>query len=74
MCLTNLEGRFTDVNDAMCRYFGYDAASLTRMTWQELTAPSYLDLVKIGTPRYRSRASVIPSPWPLTEEDIDTAA
>jgi PAS domain S-box-containing protein len=43
MCLTTPDGRFTDVNDALCVFFGYDAATLSRMTWQELTAPDYLE-------------------------------
>ncbi len=50
MCLTTPQGRFTDVNDAMCQFFGYDAETLTRMTWQELTAPDYLeaDVINVG--------------------------
>ncbi len=43
MCLTTPDGRFNDVNDALCVFFGYDAATLMRMTWQELTAPDYLE-------------------------------
>ena len=42
MCLTTPEGRFTEVNDAFCVFFGYDADVLTGMSWQELTAPDYL--------------------------------
>ena len=50
MCLTNPDGRFTDVNDAMCAFFGYDAETLQQMTWQQLTAPDYLhaDIVNVG--------------------------
>lgn len=43
MCLANLEGNFVQVNDALCAFFGYDAAALRQMTWQQLTAPDYLD-------------------------------
>lgn len=43
MCISEPSGRFESVNDAMCRFFGYDAESLKQMTWQELTAPDYLD-------------------------------
>ena len=43
MCLADLGGRFTDVNDALCRFFGYDAETLTQKTFQELTAPEYLE-------------------------------
>jgi len=44
MCLTDTEGRFTDINDAMCQFFGYDGNTLTQMTFQELTAPEYLEV------------------------------
>lgn len=43
MCLVTPEGRFEEVNDALCRYFGYDAETLMQMTWQELTAPEDLN-------------------------------
>jgi RNA-directed DNA polymerase len=33
-----------------------------------------IDLEKIGTTRYRYRGAVIPSPWPDTAEDVNTAA
>ncbi len=42
MCLAGLDGRFTEVNDALCRFFGYDAETLTQKTFQEVTAPEYL--------------------------------
>ena len=37
MCMVNLEGRYEAVNQALCDFFGYDAPTLTGMTWQELT-------------------------------------
>ncbi|GEM_PF-750104 len=43
MCLITPEGRFEDVNEALCKLFGYDAETLKQKTWQELTAPGYLD-------------------------------
>ena len=43
MCLATPDGRFTDVNDALCRFFGYDTDTLTRKTFQELAAPEYLE-------------------------------
>ncbi len=42
MCLIDTEGGFIDVNDALCAFFGYDAETLKRKTWQELTAPDHL--------------------------------
>ena len=36
------DGRFLEVNDALCQFYGYDAATLLQKTWQELTAPDYL--------------------------------
>jgi PAS domain S-box-containing protein len=44
MCLVTPDGRFAEVNDALCRFFGYDAETLTRKTWQELTAKEFLDV------------------------------
>lgn len=37
------DGRFVAVNQAICDYYGYDAATLLTMTWQELTAPEDLE-------------------------------
>jgi RNA-directed DNA polymerase len=31
------------------------------------------DPAKVGTTRYRYRGSIIPSPWPTTEEDRQAA-
>ncbi|MGI9123874.1 MAG: PAS domain S-box protein, partial [Mycobacterium sp.] len=43
MCVTSPDGRFDVVNEAMCRYFGYDAETLRTKTWAELAAPEYLE-------------------------------
>ena len=43
MCVLSPDGVVMAVNDALCRLFGYDAETLKRKTWQELTAPEYLD-------------------------------
>lgn len=43
MCLLDLTGRFDVVNHAMCEFFGYDEETLSQMTWQELTAPEFLE-------------------------------
>jgi PAS domain S-box-containing protein len=50
MCLIAPDGRFIEVNDSLCRFFGYGAEMLTAKTWQELTAPDYLeaDLNKVN--------------------------
>ena len=37
------DGHLEEVNQAACDFFGYDAAALKQMTWQELTAPEYLE-------------------------------
>ena len=42
MCLVTPDGRFYELNDSLCRFFGYDAETLKRKTWQELTAPEFL--------------------------------
>lgn len=44
MSLGRPDGRFTEVNDAMCRFFGYDAPTLLTKTWIELTAPGDREL------------------------------
>lgn len=41
-CLADTDGNFIEVNPALCRFFGYNADVLLRMTWMELTAPDYL--------------------------------
>ena len=50
MCITAPDGRFETVNEALCEFFGYDAETLSRLTWQELTAPHYVeaDLRNVG--------------------------
>jgi PAS domain S-box-containing protein len=44
MCLISPEGGFIEVNDALCRFFGYDAENLKKKTWQELTGPDHLEV------------------------------
>ena len=43
MCLLAPDGRFEEVNGALCQLFGCDAAALTQKAWQDLTAPEYLE-------------------------------
>lgn len=43
MCLSEMSGRFDVVNQAMCEFFGYDEQELLTMTWQELTAPEFIE-------------------------------
>lgn len=43
MALVTPEGRLDVVNQALCRLFGYDEATLKTKTWQELTPESYLE-------------------------------
>jgi PAS domain S-box-containing protein len=42
MCLLAPDGTFLEVNPALCEFFGYDAETLTQMTWQKLTPPEFL--------------------------------
>ena len=51
MCLASPEGRFIEVNDAMCRLSGYDAQTLTTMTWQDLMSPESLELAVVDVVR-----------------------
>ncbi len=43
MCIVAPNGRLMEVNAAMCDLFDYDAETLMSKTWQELTAPEYLE-------------------------------
>ncbi len=43
MALAAPDGRFEQVNNALCKFFGYDAATLTGKTWQELTVPEHVE-------------------------------
>ena len=36
MCLIAPDGRFVEVNDALCELFGYDAEPWRQKTWQEV--------------------------------------
>ena len=47
MCLAAPDGRFTEVNDAMCKLSGYDAGTLMTMTWQDLMAPESLEIAVV---------------------------
>ena len=42
MALVSRDGRFLEVNDALCRFFAADAAALVATTWQALTHPDDL--------------------------------
>lgn len=42
MCLVSPDGRFEQVNQAVCEFFGYDAETLQTKAWQEITAPEFL--------------------------------
>ena len=41
MCLMNADGRVEKVNHEMCRFLGYDADTLLRMAWDDVTDPDY---------------------------------
>lgn len=43
MCLMDSDGRFIEVNDAICKFFGYDAETLMHKPWQQLTTPEFLE-------------------------------
>lgn len=42
MGLLKPDGKFFEVNPALCQLLGYDADTLTQRTWQDLTPPEYL--------------------------------
>lgn len=44
MALVSTDGRFLDVNQALCDLLGYDAATLVSLTFQEITHPDDLEL------------------------------
>ena len=43
MCLVGTDGRYETVNQALCDFLGYDAETLTRMRWQDLTTAATLE-------------------------------
>lgn len=43
MCVSDVSGRFDVVNRAMCDFIGYDERTLKQLTWQEITAPEFLE-------------------------------
>lgn len=44
MCLLAADGAFLEVNPALCEFFGFDAETLMRKKWQDLTPPEFLDV------------------------------
>ncbi len=44
MSLNTPDGRFVDVNDALCDMLGYDEQTMLSKTWQEVTAPATLEV------------------------------
>lgn len=44
MALVSLEGKWLDVNDALCKSLGYTESELLQKTFQDITHPEDLDL------------------------------
>ncbi|MEI7743842.1 MAG: PAS domain S-box protein [Chloroflexota bacterium] len=44
MCIIAPDGRYLEVNDALCRMYGRDADTLRTMRWQDITYPDDLDV------------------------------
>lgn len=42
MALLSTDGRFDEVNEALCAFFGYDAKTLCAKSWIDLAAPEFL--------------------------------
>ena len=43
MCVSGLDGRFIQVNEALCRMLGYTAEELLQVSWTKLTHPDDLE-------------------------------
>lgn len=43
MCMVTLDGRVTQVNQALCRFLGLEAEAAIGTHWQDVTAPEYLE-------------------------------
>lgn len=43
MSVSGPDGKFQSVNAAVCDFLGYDTEILMQMTWEQLTAPEYID-------------------------------
>jgi len=83
MCLLNpYSGRYEVVNQALCRFFGYDADTMLQMTWQDLTAADDLepDLDRIDnllagrTDAYRKKKQYIHADGRLIWGDLTVSA
>jgi PAS domain S-box-containing protein len=81
MSLNTPDGRFVDVNDALCDMLGYDAATLCTKTWQEVTAPATLeadirqtnDLAAGLIDNYRTTKQFIRADGPLVWVDLSVS-
>jgi PAS domain S-box-containing protein len=43
MCVSEMDGRFIQVNESLCRMLGYSSEELLRISWTELTHPDDLE-------------------------------
>jgi two-component system sensor histidine kinase/response regulator len=54
MCLTALDGRFLQANEALCRMLGYSHQELLAGSWQDLTHPDDLERSRQAAAQLRS--------------------
>ena len=57
MCLTGLDGRFLQVNAALCRLLGYSQEELLAGAWQSLTHPDDQEISRETVRRLRTSTS-----------------
>ena len=51
MAINSLDGKWIQVNPALCRMFGYSENELKQLTWQDLTHPDDMSLTEAGLNR-----------------------
>jgi PAS domain S-box-containing protein len=64
MCVTGLDGRFTQVNEAYCKMLGYSEQELLGMSWSELTHPEDME----SSLRTKGEISRNPGGWEEVEK------
>jgi len=82
MCLASPEGRFLEVNGALCRLLGRSADDLMQRTWQDLTHPDDLaadlalarEVVEGRRSRYRLRKRFLRPDGSVVWGDLSVAA
>ena len=67
--LTNIDGRFSDVNRAACRLLGYDRDELLRMTIADIVSPEDAEQLEATRHDLLARGAAFKGEWRLKRKD-----